>query len=185
MWGGKLWRRLMRNRRPEFPNSVRCLTLFPVIFSETVSLLFRQIEPCINEDIAWEQEFDICAEYWGAQADDMRQRSFVLSGYWIVVLVGCLAGHALTFYGFGMASERMNKRIRDMSFTALLRQEVGFFDQRSAGSMTSQLQDDAARIQAFTGDPVRVFVTATSCALTGILLAFIVRGEADLLHTPL
>jgi ABC-type multidrug transport system fused ATPase/permease subunit len=73
-----------------------------------------------------------------------------------------------------MVSERLSKRVRDMSFTALLRQEVGYFDMRSVGSITSQLQDDAARIQAFSGEPVRAFLVALAAVATGVILAFIV-----------
>jgi ATP-binding cassette subfamily B (MDR/TAP) protein 1 len=56
---------------------------------------------------------------------------------------------------------------------ALLRQEVGFFDKRSVGSITSQLQDDAARIHAFSGEPVRSMIVALSSVLTGVILSFI------------
>jgi ATP-binding cassette, subfamily B (MDR/TAP), member 1 len=145
------------------------------MFSETISLLFRQIDSCSDATDTIPLDFETCLGYWEAQADSMRKRSFVVSGYWIVIVVGCLLGHVLTFYGFGVASERLNKRIRDQSFESLLRQEIGFFDQRSVGSITSQLQDDAATIQAFTGDPVRVFFTAMSSVLTGVILSFIVR----------
>merc|ERR1712187_582059 len=79
----------------------------------------------------------------------------------------------MTFGGFGYASERMNKRVRDLAFTALLRQEVAFFDKRSVGSITSQLQDDASRLQAFSSDPVRVFCTAIASLVTGLVLSFV------------
>jgi len=83
------------------------------------------------------------------------------------------AGNVMTFGGFGYASERMNKRVRDLAFTALLRQEVAFFDKRSVGSITSQLQDDASRLQAFSSDPVRVFCTAIASLVTGLVLSFV------------
>jgi ATP-binding cassette, subfamily B (MDR/TAP), member 1 len=152
------------------------------MFSETINLLFRKVDLCSEEDDAVPPTVGSCAQYWDIQAASMRERSFVLSGYWIVVVAVCLIGNVLTFYGFGMASERMNKRIRDMSFCSLLRQEVGFFDKRSVGCLTSQLQDDAAKLQSFSGDPLRVFVTATSAVLTSVLLSFIVRGSLKLLR---
>jgi ATP-binding cassette, subfamily B (MDR/TAP), member 1 len=64
-----------------------------------------------------------------------------------------------------------------MSFTALLRQEVGYFDMRSVGSITSQLQDDAARIQAFSGEPVRALLVALASVVTGLALSFYVSGS--------
>lgn len=107
----------------------------------------------------------------------MQERSYAVAGYWGALIVACIAGNLLQFYGFGMASDRLNKRIRDMSFLALLRQEVAFFDKRGVGSILSQLQDDAARIHAFSGEPVRTVVSALASAVIGIAIAFAVRHD--------
>lgn len=117
--------------------------------------------------------FDKCQDFYDDVADDMRQTSFELAGYWALIVVGCMLGNVLTIWGFGMASERLNKRIRDSSFAALVRQEVAFFDKRSVGSITSQLQDDAARIHTFSGEPIRTFLIAASSIVTGVVVSFI------------
>jgi ATP-binding cassette subfamily B (MDR/TAP) protein 1 len=102
----------------------------------------------------------------------MRHRSFVVAAFWVILcVVGCLMGNMITFWGFGTASERLSKRIRDSAFLALMRQEPAYFDKRSVGSITSQLQDDAARIQAFSGEPVRSFIIAMAAVVTGIVLS--------------
>jgi len=104
----------------------------------------------------------------------MRQRSFEVAGYWAVLVVACLLGNVVTFWGFGSASERLNKRVRDASFSSLMRQEVGFFDKRNVGTITSQLQDDAARIHAFSGEPIRSLIIAISSSITGIVISLVV-----------
>ena len=48
-------------------------------------------------------------------------------------------------------------------------------DKRSVGRITSQLQDDAARIQAFSGEPVRAMAVALSSVVIGIVLSLVVR----------
>jgi ATP-binding cassette subfamily B (MDR/TAP) protein 1 len=103
----------------------------------------------------------------------MRNRSFELAGYWVIVALGCILGNCVTVWGFGMASERLNKRVRDSSFAALIRQEVAFFDKRSVGSITSQLQDDAARIHTFSGEPIRSFLIAISSLASGVVLSLV------------
>jgi ATP-binding cassette subfamily B (MDR/TAP) protein 1 len=60
-----------------------------------------------------------------------------------------------------------------MSFASLVRQEVAFFDKRSVGAITSQLQDDAARIHTFSGEPIRTFLIAFSSVVTGVVVSFI------------
>lgn len=104
----------------------------------------------------------------------MRVRSYQVGAYWAIVAIGSVVGNMLTFWGFGNASERMNKRVRDSTFTSLVRQEVAYFDQRSVGKITSQLQDDAARLHTFTGEPIRAFLVAIASVFTGLVLSFTV-----------
>ena len=144
-----------------------------------IDLLFRPVMACPAADGSVPEGFDTCKNYWEYIADDIQDSSFVVSGYWAVVIAGCLIGNILVFWGFGRASERLNKRLRDDAFTALLRQDVAYFDKRSVGSITSQLQDDAAKIHAFSGEPVRAFLVALSSVVTGIVLSFIVGHFFD------
>merc|ERR1712007_413634 len=52
-----------------------------------------------------------------------------------------------------------------------MRQEVAFFDKRSVGSITSQLQDDVAFISAFSGEPIRTLVLNLATVLTGLTIS--------------
>jgi ATP-binding cassette subfamily B (MDR/TAP) protein 1 len=147
--------------------------MWGILFGQTIELLFRPVFPC---NLIYEENIPnnatSCQEYFDEEAESMQQRSFEVAGYWVILcVVGCLMGNMVTFYGFGTASERLSKRIRDASFLALMRQEPAFFDMRSVGSITSQLQDDAARIQAFSGEPVRSFIIAMASIITGIVLS--------------
>jgi ATP-binding cassette subfamily B (MDR/TAP) protein 1 len=144
------------------------------MLSKLISILFRRVEYCSEGQVPG--GFATCEDYWQNVTDDMRSESFTAAGYWALLILDCIIGNLLLYWGFGMASERLNKRVRDESFTALLRQEVAFFDQRDVGSITSQLQDDAACIHAFSGDPVRVSAVAVSSVVTGLVIAFVVRG---------
>lgn len=118
--------------------------------------------------------YETCEAYWEAFADDMQHRSFEIGAYWAILLADCLVGFTIMFVGFGRASERLSKRVRDDAFTSLIRQEVGFFDMRSVGSITSELQDDAARIHAFSGVPIRSSLLATASVVTGLVVSFVV-----------
>ena len=106
----------------------------------------------------------------------MKERSYEVAVFWALVAWGAVLGQMMVFYGFGNASERMNKRVRDAAFPSLLRQEVAYFDKPSVGKITSPLQDDAARLHTFTGEPIRSFLIAVSSLLTGLVLSFAVRN---------
>jgi ATP-binding cassette, subfamily B (MDR/TAP), member 1 len=110
--------------------------LWGLLFSVTIDLLFRPVFKCTgaadetpicpeNVNIICVQ-YETCEEYWNASADLMQHDSFFLSLYWTLVVLGCIVGNVLLFWGFGMASERLNKRVRDAAFFSLVRQEVAF-----------------------------------------------------------
>lgn len=106
-------------------------------------------------------------------ADEMQQTSFNISYGWLTVLCCTVVGNILLWYGFGIASERMNRRVRNAAFGSLIRQEVAFFDKHSVGTITSQLQEDAAMIHAFSGEPIRTLVVTLASLLVAIIVSLI------------
>ena len=151
-------------------------SIFPMwglLFGETIELLFRPVFDC-DDAFLEEYGFPSCEEYVASQAQWMKERSYEVAAFWLIIVAACVFGNMMTFWGFGQASERMSKRVRDAAFTSLVRQEVAFFDKSSVGKITSELQDDAARIQTFTGEPVRSFLIAVASLFTGIVLSFVV-----------
>ena len=151
-------------------------THLALIFSfkiETIELLYQPIFNCTPELQAALNVTD-CDTYADGVAEDMRLRSYDLSIYWTIIIIINVVGNLLLFWGFGNATERMSRRIRDFAFNSLVRQEVAFFDKRSVGKITSELQEDSTQIQTFTGDPIRQLLISLSSVLTGLVLAFYV-----------
>lgn len=100
--------------------------------------------------------------------------------YLLVGLIFCsMSGSIIMFYCFGTATERINKRVRDMTFRALIRQEVAWYDVRSVGQITSQLSDDAAMIHAFSGEPIRSFVMSLASVGAGLIVSFYFMWEVS------
>jgi ATP-binding cassette subfamily B (MDR/TAP) protein 1 len=114
-----------------------------------------------------------CQEYWDGTRDEMRELSFRISYIYIALMVLALLGNTLVFYGFGTATERMSKRLRDVSFKSLMRQEVAYFDSRSVSAITSQLSDDAAMLPSFSGEPIRSWAMALVSVLAGLVVSFV------------
>jgi len=54
---------------------------------------------------------------------------------------------ALRYYLFSVAGERIVTRIREAVFGAIVEQEIGFFDLRKTGELTSRLTSDATVVQ--------------------------------------
>lgn len=150
--------------------------MFPgwgIIFAYMIEYLYYPVLPC-DEDAGIDPiyPYTSCDEYITFATDEMKNISYKLTYGWLGVIAAVMIGDILVYYGFGTASERMNKRVRDSAFTSLMRQECAFFDLHTVGSITSQLSDDAALIHSFSGQPIRQMVMSLSSVLVGLVVSF-------------
>ncbi|KAL7909928.1 hypothetical protein GGI35DRAFT_468953 [Trichoderma velutinum] len=68
---------------------------------------------------------------------------------------------------------RLEARIRDRYFQALLQQDATFYDQRQAGELSSRLNADVQAVQSGTSEKVGICIACTSFFLTAYIVAFI------------
>mmetsp|Transcript_2979 Transcript_2979/g.5580 ORF Transcript_2979/g.5580 Transcript_2979/m.5580 type:complete len:650 (-) Transcript_2979:2220-4169(-) len=150
--------------------------MFPgwgIIFAYMIEYLYYPVLPCDEAAGYIPTGYSSCNDYHTSVADTMREISFKLTYGWLAIIAAVIVGDILIYYGFGTASEKMNKRIRDSAFTSLLRQEISYFDSQTVGSLTSHLSDDAALIHSFSGQPIRQLVMSLSSVLVGIIVSFV------------
>lgn len=146
------------------------------VFAFMVKFLYYRVDEC-NDNLVPPNEmypvFQSCQEYWDDTADYMQDLSLKVTYGLFASMATAMIGNVLMHWGFGTASERMHKRVRDAAFSNLIRQEVSFFDLRSVGSITTQLSDDATVIHAFSGQPNRLLVMSVCSVIVGIIVAFV------------
>lgn len=140
------------------------------LFAYLIELMFTPVLPC---DLVTGGTGPECKAYHNDVADDMKNLANNISYASVGTIVACMLGYVVLFYGFGTATERMNKRVRDRAYSSLIRQEVGFFDSKPAGKLTTQLQDDAALIHSFSGEPIRTLVINVSSVVVGLIIGFV------------
>ena len=153
--------------------------IFPawgVVCGFMVSLIFQQIHPCpVPEEEIGEDHplfgFSNCYDYYEHFANTMRQTSFQLAIYWALIALACLVGNLLLSWAFGLAKERLNRRVRDSAFKAMIRQEMAYFDQRTVSTISKYLQDDVTRINAFSNDALRVMFFGLCSQVLGFVLS--------------
>jgi len=93
-----------------------------------------------------------------------------------MVLVALLQAVAVSarFTLISLAGERAVTRIRERLFSSILDQEIGFFDQRRTGELTSRLASDTAVLQSAAQIAGGIgFLLWTSPVLTGLMLAVV------------
>ena len=149
--------------------------MFPAwgfVFAFLVKAIYYPVGSCddnMDPPTMWYPEFETCQEYWDDSAEYMKDLSYKVF-YGLLGLIGAsMVGNMLMIYGFGTATERMNKRVRNSAFKNLVRQEVAYFDLHPVGTITTQLSDDAALIHSFSGQPIRLLVLNLSSVVIGII----------------
>lgn len=104
--------------------------------------------------------------------DEEAIRTQVMRFSILFVVVGVITGIGtyLHTYMFGLAGVRMTTRIRRMTFTAMLRQEMGWYDDdsNSVGALCARLSSDAGAVQGATGSRVGAMLQAMSTLVLGI-----------------
>lgn len=74
---------------------------------------------------------------------------------------------------WSLTGERLAQRIRQKYFRSLLDQDIAFFDDLSAGAVSSRLNGDIATIQNGTSEKVGLVLNSISFFVTGYIVAFI------------
>ncbi|KAJ7557609.1 hypothetical protein O6H91_04G001900 [Diphasiastrum complanatum] len=83
----------------------------------------------------------------------------------------------LEHYFFGVTGENLTKRVREMMLTAILRNELGWFDREESSStqVTSHLASDAANVRAAVGDRISIIVQNLTLVAAAFISAFIIQ----------
>ncbi|ESO88014.1 hypothetical protein LOTGIDRAFT_126879, partial [Lottia gigantea] len=116
---------------------------------------------------------------------DIERQNEVLKLCLILLGIGCGSWLAtfLQSYMFGISGERLTLRLRKNTFTAMLNQEMAWFDreENNTGSLTTKLATEASSIQGATG--VRLGMAFQNISSMGIALviAFIFGWKLSLL----
>lgn len=93
----------------------------------------------------------------------------------LFIVVGLITGVCtfLQMHMFGLAGVRMTTRIRKMTFSAMLKQDMGWYDEdkNSVGALCARLSSDAAAVQGATGTRVGSMLQAFSTLVIGISIS--------------
>ncbi|XP_012529625.2 multidrug resistance protein homolog 49 isoform X2 [Monomorium pharaonis] len=148
--------RIFGLNRPEWPyNLIGCIAAATVGASfPAFAILFGDIYKILNIP----------------DPDETMKEVITLSILFIVVGVLTGLGTFLQMHMFGLSGVRMTTRIRKMAFTAMLKQDMGWYDDdaNSVGALCARLSSDAAAVQGATGTRVGSMLQAFSTLVIGI-----------------
>ncbi|XP_046390850.1 ATP-dependent translocase ABCB1-like [Ischnura elegans] len=91
------------------------------------------------------------------------------------VIVGIIVGIATLaqMYSFGVAGEKLTMRLRSLMFDAMVRQEVGWFDDKenSTGALCARLSGEASSVQGATGSRIGTILQSVATVILAVVLA--------------
>ena len=72
----------------------------------------------------------------------------------VAMSVGQIIAEGMRGYCFGIAGENVTLKVRQLAFSSILRQEIGWFDlpENAPGTLSANLATDAALAQALSGE---------------------------------
>ncbi|KAJ1561965.1 GTPase-activating protein, partial [Cladochytrium tenue] len=101
----------------------------------------------------------------------------------VVIAFGTAIANLIQNWMFGLANEYLTERVRAKLFSAILQQEIAFFDDslHTTGSLTSNLSTDAQKVQGAAGVTLGTVLQMTATLVGGLIVGFIYGWQLALL----
>ncbi|KAG4937646.1 hypothetical protein JHK85_052565 [Glycine max] len=103
------------------------------------------------------------------------------------LIIGCmgivtLVANFLQHFYFGIMGEKMTERVRRMMFSAMLRNEVGWFDdeENSADNLSMRLANDATFVRAAFSNRLSIFIQDSAAVIVGLLIGALLHWRLAL-----
>eukprot|EP00850_Spirogloea_muscicola_P001069 SM000004S14939 [mRNA] locus=s4:296552:303781:- [translate_table: standard] len=153
-------RRVAVLNKPELPYAVlgtlACIgnglifPLFSILLSSIIKTFYVLRESKLKSD----------ASFWAGM--------FVVLGAASLVLL------TTQMWMWGLVGSRLVRRIRRLTFAAVLRQEVAWFDDshNSSGAIGARLNTDAAHVKGMVGDRLALLLQNCATIVAGLVIAF-------------
>ncbi|EFJ12488.1 ATP-binding cassette transporter [Selaginella moellendorffii] len=105
------------------------------------------------------------------------------SAIFTALAAACLIVVPAQIASFGLIGQRLIRRIRRQSFGAVVRQDIGWFDDpsNSSGAISARLSTDAAYVRSLVGDSMSLAAQNVATIVTGLIIAFAANWTLALL----
>jgi ATP-binding cassette subfamily B (MDR/TAP) protein 1 len=125
----------------------------------------------VFEDVYSKQDF----------SDDMIRNCLI----YVVIGVIMVCSAFTQVMCFLVSGENLVHRMRKAFFSALLRQDIAYFDKTPSGTLTTKMFDNLERIKEGTGDKVGLLIQYLSQFVSGYVIAFVYDWKLTLIMMSL
>ncbi|CAB4426820.1 unnamed protein product [Rhizophagus irregularis] len=163
----ELLRKVTKINKPEIPFII--LGLFSSIVSGVVYPVFAII-------------FAKIIQSFSKTGDELRNDAKFWALMFLVIAIVTMISNFIQGSSFGFSGENLTLRIRSMSYAAILRQDISFFDeeQHSVGVLTSALSLDAQNVNGLAGITLGTILQVCTTLLSGLIVALAIGWKLAL-----
>lgn len=115
---------------------------------------------------------------WSTTRQEVKKIAFLFCGGAVITVIV----HAITHLCFGIMGERLTLRVRERMFSAILRNEIGWFDDvnNTSSMLASRLETDATLLRTVVVDRSTILLQNLGLAITAFIIAFILNWRLTL-----
>ncbi|KAK6162170.1 hypothetical protein DH2020_002011 [Rehmannia glutinosa] len=115
---------------------------------------------------------------WDTTRREVKKIAFLFCGGAVITVIV----HAIAHLCFGIMGERLTLRVREKMFTAMLRNEIGWFDDvnNTSAMLASKLETDATLLRTVVVDRSTILFQNIGLVVTSFVIAFILNWRLTL-----
>ncbi|PIN03483.1 Peptide exporter, ABC superfamily [Handroanthus impetiginosus] len=142
------------------------------VLGSTGAAIFGSFNPLLAYVIA----LIVTAYYRERHQTDERHHTRQEIDRWCLIIAGMgivtVIANFLQHFYFGIMGEKMTERVRRMMFSAMLRNEVGWFDEEenSADNLSMRLANDATFVRAAFSNRLSIFIQDSAAVVVAVLI---------------
>lgn len=155
---------------------------FPELLYAVLGSIGAAIFGSFNPLLAYVIALIVAAYYRPSEGHHLRQEV----DKWCL-LIACMGvvtviANCLQHFYFGIMGEKMTERVRRMMFSAMLRNEVGWFDEEenSAETLSMRLANDATFVRAAFSNRLSIFIQDIAAVIVAVLIGMLLQWRLAL-----
>ncbi|XP_021832539.1 ABC transporter B family member 2 [Prunus avium] len=115
---------------------------------------------------------------WDTTCHEIKKISLLFCGAAVLTVIV----HAIEHLCFGIMGERLTLRVREKMFSAILRNEIGWFDDtnNTSSMLSSRLESDATLLRTIVVDRSTILLQNVGLVVASFIIAFILNWRITL-----
>ncbi|CAH0050845.1 unnamed protein product [Clonostachys solani] len=117
-------------------------------------------------------------------ADELRSKISTFSLYYVYLSIALFVFTYVATVGYYFSGERFARALRNAYLSAVMRQNLAFFDLLGPGEITNRIMSDMGTIQEAVTSKLAVLLTAIATFCAAYVVAFIMYWKTALILSP-